>query len=287
MKRLLWIIVSLFLSIPAAAQDGAELGGFFGGDGGDLLSLPAPTGNAAPARGAAPGNRGAAPARGVPPGAPPVDRLLRLRDVMSKAGAPLTAEQETALNALLNVEIPAMRRALQARILELQREKTAAASASQPEAPSQPPPDAGQRGAGQRGLTVSNLPTPEELAPDIQRLNDDLLRKVGSASTLSADQRAIIEKLQKDQIRARGGFDALNLTMTEAGAPFTPEQAAEVRGLFDRQNQARAQLPPNAAGTPDAAAITQLERQTLAQVIRLLTDQQRRALAASISAPRP
>jgi hypothetical protein len=92
--------------------------------------------------------------------------------------------------------------------------------------------------------------------------------------------------MQKDQVRARGGFDALNLTMEDAGAPFTAEQAAEVRALFDRQSQARAQLPLNSGGVPDPATVTQLERQTLTQILRLLTDKQRAALVASMAPQR-
>src|SRR5207249_1965977 len=131
-----------------------------------LLNLPAPRGNA-PARGAAPAPRGGANA------AAPVDRLVRLRELFAKANVPLSKEQEMGLGNFLNAEIPAMRRALQARI----------ASA----------------GPG-------NMPSMDELAPQIIRLNDQLLGKMATAPGLSPEQQALVKKLYKDQVKSRGGL---------------------------------------------------------------------------------
>src|SRR5215831_15823721 len=116
MRRVLWPMFCVCLAVPAFAQD-VDLG--LGGDASSLLNLPAPRGNT-PARGG--------PARGDAAGrggnAAPVDRLARLREMFAGANMALTKEQETALTALLNAEIPAMRRTLQARITELQKDKS-------------------------------------------------------------------------------------------------------------------------------------------------------------------
>src|SRR5215470_13918195 len=111
MKRPVLILILILFASPIFAQE-IDLG--LGGDASSLLNIAAPRGNA-PARGAAP-NRGAA-------NAPPVDRLANLRQLLVQSNAPLTPEQETGLGALLNSEIPGMRRALQARVADLQKLK--------------------------------------------------------------------------------------------------------------------------------------------------------------------
>ena len=121
MKRALLTVAVLLLASPVFAQE-IDLG--LGGDVSSLLNLPAPRGNTPPARGGAPAGRGApAPARGAAPNGPPVDRLVRLREMLTGANVPLSKEQETGLNALLNTEIPVMRQTLQTRILQMQRAK--------------------------------------------------------------------------------------------------------------------------------------------------------------------
>src|SRR6478752_3989712 len=115
MKKLLIALVLVCFAVPLFGQD-VDLG--LSGDASSLLNIPAPRGNA-PARGAAPPARGAAPNRGGT-NAAPVDRLVRLRQLLAQSNNPLTPEQETGLNALMNAEIPAMRRTLQSRLAELQ-----------------------------------------------------------------------------------------------------------------------------------------------------------------------
>jgi len=252
-------IAILLLAIPVFAQE-IDLG--LGGDVSGLLNLPAPRGNtpAAPARGAAPAGRGGpAPARGTAPTAPPVDRLMRLREILAGANAPLSKDQEGALTALLNSEIPGMRQALQERIQETQRAGGAAPVAGAP----------------------PNLPSMEELAPEIIRLNDQLLGKIASASALSPEQQGLLKKLYKDQVKSRGGFDAIRLTLEDGGAPFSPEQVAQIQPLFDEQNRARIQLVKESQGQPpDKAKLDQLQRDTLAKILKLLTPAQRTALLA-------
>ena len=246
MRRLLWMIFCVCLANPVFAQD-VDLG--LGGDASSLLNLPAPRGNT-PARGGA--ARGGAAGRGA--NAAPVDRLVRLRDMFAGANMSLTKEQETALNTLLNAEIPAMRRTLQARITELQKDQS-------------PGP--------------ASLPSMDELAPEIIRLNDELLGKVSAAPGLSPEQQAFIKKLHKDQVKSRGGLDAIKLTLQDAGAPFTAEQIAQIQPLFDEQNRARLQLLKDSQGQPpDKTKIDQLQRDTLGKVLKLLNPAQRAALLA-------
>ena len=256
MTRVILVIAISFLASPMFAQE-IDLG--LGGDVSGLLNIPAPRGNT-PARGAAPVGRGSpAPTRGAVPNTPPIDRLMRLREILAGANTPLSKEQETALTALVNSEIPVMRETLQKRILEIQRAGGAA-----------PAPAA--TGAG-------NLPSMDELAPEIIRLNDQLLGKIAAAPVLSPEQQTLLKKLYKDQVKSRGGFDAIKLTLEDAGAPFSGDQSAQIQPLFDEQNQARIQLIKESQGQPpDKAKLDQLQRETLAKVLKLLTAPQRAAL---------
>jgi hypothetical protein len=241
MKQLLLPIVLVLFASPIYAQD-VDLG--LGGDASSLLNLPAPRGNT-PARGAAPAARGSNAAA-----AAAVDRLVRLRELFAGASMSLTKEQETALTTFLNAEIPAMRRALQARIAELQKGRDPAAT-----------------------------PGIDELAPEIIRLNDDLLGKMAAAPGLGPEQQTFLKKLYKDQVKSRGGFDAIKLTLEDAGTPFSTDQIAQIQPLFDQQNQARLQLLKDSQGQlPDKSKLDQLQRETLAKVLRLLNPAQRTAL---------
>jgi hypothetical protein len=192
-----------------------------------------------------------------------------MRELLKASNVPLTMEQESALNGILDTEAPAMRQKLQARILELQRAKTAG------QAPAAAPP-----AAGARGVPPSAVPSPEELTPEYNRLNDELLGKLASAPVLAPEQQAVLKKLQKDQIKARGGFDALRLTMADAGVPFSEQQSIQIQALFDEQNQARLQSARESQGQLDPAKAAQIERSTLGKVLQLLNPQQRAALAA-------
>jgi len=254
MMRVFLTIAISFLASPMFAQE-IDLG--LGGDVSSLLNIPAPRGNT-PARGAARGGPGAPePSRGGAPNTPPVDRLVRLREVLAGANAPLSKEQETALTALVNSEIPVMRQTLQKRIGDIQRAGSGAAP---------PTPAAG-------------LPSMDELAPEIIRLNDQLLGKIAEATVLRPEQQTLLKKLYKEQVRSRGGFDAIKLTLEDAGAPFSAEQSAQIQPLFDEQNQARIQLIKESQGQPpDKAKLDQLQRDTLAKVLKLLTAPQRTAL---------
>jgi len=246
MKRMMLTIACVILASPIFAQE-IDLG--LGGDVSNLLNLPAPRGSM-PARGAA-SARGDQSSRGA--GAPPVDRLVRLRELLLSANLPLAREQEAALNSFLNAEVSAMRRTLQERIAEVEKKR------------------GGGAGSG-------NLPSMDELAPEIIRLNDQLLGKMAGLPGLKPEQQAFVKKLYQDQVKSRGGFEAIKLTLENAGVPFSAEQIGQIQPLFDEQNQAKLQLLKE---SPDKVKIDQLQRETLSKVIQLLTPTQRSALVAN------
>jgi hypothetical protein len=263
MKALL-ATFSILVAAPLFAQD--DLGAFGGLLGGDV-GISAPTA------------RGAAPAPASRGNAPAPDRLLRLKDALAKANAPLAKDQETALNALLDVEVPIMRKSLQEKAAEL---------GLRPVTPTAPPgtPQAGQRGPAAQPPALDGK-TEAALRRLILGLNDQLLKKVISVPSLRPEQQAILNGLYKDQIRARGGLDAIQLALEEAGAAFTPEQLSQVQPIFDEQDQVRLELQRAATGPLDPAKVAQMEQTTLLRVLRLMTPEQRAALQKASARPQP
>ncbi len=123
--------------------------------------------------------------------------------------------------------------------------------------------------------------TPEDIAPEIIRLNDQLLGKIAAATMLTPPQQALIKKIFKDQIKSHGGFEAIKMTMDDAGASFTPEQVAQIQPLYDEKERAKIQLAKDAAGQPvEKAKLDQLDRETNLKVLKLLSPPQRTALLA-------
>jgi len=291
MNRVLTLLaLLLLLSVAAYAQD-VDFGAF--GDPGSLLTPVAPAA------------RGTAPARGGATPAPPPDRLVRLRDALTKAEAPLTREQETELNKLLDTEIPAMRRTLQTHGQQLMAERQAnappaattpaAPPPSPPAAPSpQTPPAAGTPNAAllaaalaARGATPSSRVPAEvldALEVEMRQMNDALFGKVASSPALNATQQSVLTKMARTQIRSRGGFDALRITLEDANAPLTEEQVPKVKAVFEEQKTARAAFVKQSQGTPDPATLKQLERDALTKVVGLLVPAQRTALLALLRA---
>jgi hypothetical protein len=316
MKRQLSLVAFFFLGVTAYAQD-VDFGAF--NDAGSLLGP------------AAPAARGAAPARGTATPAPPPDRLVRLREALVKADAPLTREQETELNKIIDTEIPKMRKTIQTHGQQMMAERgvstapPAPASAPAPGAAPAPPapaaaaPPAAQppasplapaaapapaRGAAPAAgappnaallaaLAARTAPPPSSRVPaevldalevEMRQLNDALFMQIATAPALKPAQQTVLTKMSRDQIRSRGGFDALRIAMEDAGAPFTAEQTPKVQALFDEQKVARANLARESQGTPDAAKLKQLERDTLTKVVGLLVPAQRTALLAMLRA---
>jgi len=288
MKRLLILLALVLIATQAYAQD-VDFGAF--GDAGSLL------GPSAPARGAT-----AAPARGgaAAPNVPPPDRLVRLRDALVKAEAPMTKEQEAELNKLLDAEIPAMQRTLKAHGQEMIAARAASAPPAAAAAPAPTPaptpapaPPAGAAGAPNAALLAaamaargappsSRVPAEvlDALEVEMRQMNDALFTKIASSPALDAKQQAVLTKMSRSQIRARGGYDALRISMEDAGAPFTAEQIPQVQALFEEQKKSRELLAKETQGTPDPAKLKQLETETLTKVVRLLVPAQRTALLA-------
>ena len=289
MKRSFCFLACFLFAATAYAQD-VDFGAF--GDPGSMLGPVAPAA------------RGAAPARGAATPPPPPDRLVRLRDTLAKAEVPMTKEQETELNKLLDAEIPNMRRTIQTHGQQMIAARAATAAPATTEAQPAPPPPvaAPARGAAPpsgapaqlaaalaaRGAVPPSSRVPAEvldaLEVEMRQMNDALFTKVASSSALSSTQQSVLTKMARSQIRARGGFDALRIAMEDAGSPFTVEQLPKVQALFDDQKNARAELAKESQGTPDPLKLKQLERDTLTKVVGLLVPAQRTALLALLRA---
>jgi len=135
--------------------------------------------------------------------------------------------------------------------------------------------DGGQR----RGRGGANLGNNPELAAQLQKINDEVLPKI--VAVLKPDQQVAFKKWQSDEIKKGGGFAALKITMEEAGAPLTSAQEPQIRALYVEDSKQRLQLQRAGQGTADPAKVSELEKATLANVVKLLTPEQRKALLDS------
>src|SRR5262245_6233196 len=145
----------------------------------------------------------------------------------------------------------------------------------------QPAGDGERRGGGfdsgqRRGRGGANNP---QLAAELQKINDEVLPKI--VTLLKPDQQAAFKKWQNDEIKKGGGYAALKVTMEEAGAPLTSAQESQIRALYVEDSKQRLQLQRTGQGTADPAKIAELEKATLASVVKLLTPEQRKALLDS------
>jgi hypothetical protein len=113
----------------------------------------------------------------------------------------------------------------------------------------------------------------------IRRVNVDYNKKVNEL--LTADQRAELRRYRTEQVMLRGGFPALKLVLENGNAPFNEEQEKEVQALYLEFNQKVNALVKDSKGSPNRVELTALENQELTKVVKLLTPDQRRALAAS------
>jgi len=298
MHRLWGVLALLLLASHAFAQD-VDFGAF--GDPGSLLSSSAPA------------NRGAtpAPARGAAPAPPPPDRLVRLREALAKAEVPMTKEQEVALNKILDTEIPAMQQTIRTHGQQMLAARAAsnpapvagaappagAAASATPPTPVPPatavppasgaPPAAGAPNPALLAALAARGAPPSSRVPaevidallvETRQMNDALFEKIASAPALDAKQQDVLTKMSRAQIRSRGGYDALRISMEDAGTPFTDDQVPKVKALFEDQKKSREVLARESQGTPDPAKLKQLERDTLTKVVGLLVPAQRTAL---------
>jgi len=149
---------------------------------------------------------------------------------------------------------------------------------------SQPAPDGERRGGGfdggqRRGRGGAGVANNPQLAAELQKINDEVLPKI--VALLKPDQQAAFKKWQSDEIKKGGGFAALKVTMEEAGAPLTSAQEPQIRALYVEDSKQRLQLQRAGQGAADPAKIAELEKATLANVVKLLTPEQRKALLDS------
>ena len=133
-----------------------------------------------------------------------------------------------------------------------------------------------RKGAGGPGLAaLSNGPAAEE----IRKLNDDVMAKINEV--LKPDQQAAFKKFQNEQIKKAGGFGALKIVMEEAGAPLSGEQEPQIQGFYNDDAQQRIQLFRDSQDHPDPAKLAELQKATMAKIVRVLTPAQRKALLDS------
>ena len=134
----------------------------------------------------------------------------------------------------------------------------------------------GDRKGGAPSLAVlANGPAAEQ----IRKINDDLIAKI--TEVLKPDQQAVFKKFLNDQIRKAGGFGALKLAMEEAGAPLTADQEPQIQAFYDEDAKQRAQMLRESQGKPDPVKIADLQKATMANVVKVLTPAQRKALLDS------
>jgi len=112
----------------------------------------------------------------------------------------------------------------------------------------------------------------------VLRMNQEFMRRVNGV--LTAEQVAAWKRFRTEQIMLRGGFPALQLTLEDAGAPLSSDQDKQARAIYDEFNQQVAGLMRDSKGEPDRATLDKLETTALGKVVKLLTPEQRRGLAA-------
>ncbi len=281
-KYLSALFVIALLASPVFGQDPPDSAGADGGLFGGAVGLF--------------GDAGAGSNRGGQAEAP--DRLMKLREMLAKANTPLSKDQEKNLNKVLDKEIAGMSEAFQARFgqppsafiaarmgagMGQGRGPGARANGSTQRNPAGPGGNSGGNAGGFRGprpefaaIAAANNP----VIAEIRRMNDELLAK--AAATLKPEQQVVITKYQNDQIRQRGGLDALKVTMNEAGAPLTSEQLPQIQTLYDELNQLQLQLLRESQGQPDLEKFKQLELGTMSKIAKLLNESQRKALLSSM-----
>ena len=113
----------------------------------------------------------------------------------------------------------------------------------------------------------------------IRVVNQEYTRRLNEV--LTQDQRQALRRYRTEQIMMRGGFPALKFILENAQAPFTVEQEKQARALYDEFDRQVTQLSRDSKGVPERAQLDKLENEALGKVVRLMTIEQRRALAAS------
>jgi hypothetical protein len=251
MRRSIWIFTVLLIAIPVFAQDDAPGDGGFGGGGG----------------------AGQAQVFTRVDSVNPIDQV---KSFLTKAHITLSDDQEKTLK-------PAAEAAFK------QMQETTERMAAQ---------SGGGRGGGERGQAAQGgqrrggfggngggeraggrgAPN-NALIAELRRINDDLMSKINAV--LKPDQQATLKKFQSDEIKKAGGLAALKLVMEDAGAALTPEQEQQIQTFYAEDAQQRIQLARESQGRPDPAKAADLEKITMAKIVKLLNPAQRKALLDS------
>src|SRR5215467_650153 len=130
---------------------------------------------------------------------------------------------------------------------------------------------------------VKMLQTVGQNEDAVKRVNADYMKKLNEI--LNTEQRAELRRYRAEQIMLRGGFPALQLVLENGNAPFNADQEKQVQAIYLEFNQKVNAMMREKQGNPDRSELTALENQELGRVVRLLTPEQRRALAASRRGP--
>jgi hypothetical protein len=114
-------------------------------------------------------------------------------------------------------------------------------------------------------------------ADAIRKLNLDYLNRVNGV--LTNDQQVAWRHYRVEQIRLRGGHDALASILNEAGTPLSASQDKSIQQIFENFALRRARLVESNPDAPisetDKLAVAELDR-----VVALLSAEQRQALQA-------
>jgi hypothetical protein len=261
---LVWILgIALLAVSPAARAQNEDSGG-----GGGVPSFGSEEFDGSQFGDQGGGGRGG---RGNVPARSPVDVI---RDVLAKAGLPLTLEQQKTLQAIVDAQQVAQQAAAQQ--AAQQAAQNSSGGTSGPSAQAGAPVGRGSgAGGGGRGSGPGLGPN---RGPNRGPSRGDALQEKLVAA-LTPEQQTAWKKYQRDQIIARGGYPALRLALEEAGSPPTSEQEAQLQAQFRTYDQQQRELrAATGAGIPDAAKMKELETAHLALLIKLLDPAQRKAL---------
>ncbi len=130
-----------------------------------------------------------------------------------------------------------------------------------------------------QGADGAGAPTSDEM----RRKNREYFAQV--IGVLTVDQQTTWRKYQVQQIKLRGGFEALKLTLEEAKVPLTADQEKQVEAIYDTFNKQGVQVIKGTSGQSDMVKLNQMQKEQIGKVIKILTPDQRKALAASKPAP--
>ncbi len=278
MKQSLCLLACLLVAATAYAQD-VDFGAF--GDAGSMLGPVAPAA------------RGAAPARGaVTPPAPP-DRLVRLREALTKAEVPMTKEQEVELNKLMDAEIPVMRRTIQTHGQQMMAARTAtapapgttpggpAATAGGPTTPPAQAPSTAQpptAGPGGAPATAAGGPPPAAAAargaaPAAGAPNAALLAAIAARGPAPPpSSRVPAEVLDALEVEMREMNDAL-FTKIASSPALNPTQQSVLTKMARTQIRARGGFDALRVAMEDAGA--PFSEEQLPKVKALFEDQKK------------